>query len=134
MNKKLTASFLMLAVFALTVSVFAQGSGHRNHSGDMSDELVKVDIENVKKFQKETSQTRDDMMIKKIELAQEKAKEKPDLNKVASLQKDMIDLKTKIQTAARKYGLPEEHFGMMGCGMDGGGPKGHHGCSKCRHK
>jgi zinc resistance-associated protein len=87
-----------------------------------------VDIAAFKNFQKETLSLRDEMMVKRIELRNEFAKEKPDRNKTATLQKEMIDLRTKIQAAAEKNGLPGPGFGRGGrggrggCGGPGGGP------------
>ena len=72
----------------------------------------------------------DEMMAKRVEIRNEYAKEKPDQNRIGTLQKEMIDLRTKIQTVAEKQGLPAAGFGpgMMGRGMGNGpGMMGGHG-------
>jgi hypothetical protein len=93
-----------------------------------------VDVEKFKQFQKETSTLREEMMTKKIELRNEFLKDKPDTDRIATLQKDVIDLRTKIGKAADKAGL--EGFGPhRGGGPMGHGPMGGHGkmggCGPC---
>lgn len=63
------------------------------------------DIEKVRVFQKETLVDRDEMMIKRLELNQELSKNSPDLSKVEILRKEMIDLRTKLQSSAGRLGL-----------------------------
>jgi zinc resistance-associated protein len=83
-----------------------------------------VDANALRAFQKETLPLRDEMMAKRIEIRNEYAKEKPDQNRVAGLEKDMIDLRTKIRAAAEKQGLPAQGFGPgMGGRGYGYGPK-----------
>ena len=79
-----------------------------------------VDVNALRAFQKETLPLRDEVMAKRVEIRNEYAKEKPDQNRIAALQKDIIDLRAKIRTAADKQGLPAAGFGM---GM--GGRHGH---------
>ena len=89
-----------------------------------------VDVNALRAFQKETLPLRDEMMAKRVEIRNEYAKEKPDQNRIGTLQKEMIDLRTKIQTVAEKQGLPAAGFGpgMMGRGMGNGpGMMGGHG-------
>ncbi len=78
---------------------------------------------------KETVPLRDEMAVKRLELRNEFNKETPDQAKIAALQKEMIDLRTKISDAAKKNGLPDRGFGT-GYGKRGGyGPgygRGHH--------
>jgi hypothetical protein len=93
-----------------------------------------VDVEKFKQFQKETSTLREEMMTKKIELHNEYLKDKPDTDRIATLQKDVIDLRTKIAKAADKAGL--EGFGHHhGGGPMGRGPMGGRGkmggCGPC---
>lgn len=79
-----------------------------------------VDVENVKKFQKETSALRDELMIKRAELRNEYAKPVADTTRIADIRKQMIDLQAKIQSAAQKNGLPAWGPGY-GRGYGGGG-------------
>lgn len=85
---------------------------------------AQVDIKAVKQFQKETLPLRDELMVKRLELRNEYAQASPNYEKIAGLQKEMIDLRTKIQVSAQKYNLP-----AMGCGlMAGKGGFGRGGC------
>jgi zinc resistance-associated protein len=77
-----------------------------------------VDVNAFRAFQKETLPLRDEMMAKRVELMNEYGKEKPDQNRVATIQKEMIDLRIKISAAAEKQGLPTTGFGQ---GMGGRG-------------
>lgn len=100
-------------VFAIGSAVYAFGHGDgMNYLADS-----KVDIDKVKKFQKETLNLRDDLIVKKLEVRQEYSKEKPNLDRIATLKKEIIDLHTKIQKSAEANGLPA--YGA-GHGMKGG--------------
>ncbi len=76
-----------------------------------------VDVNALRAFQKETLPLRDEAMAKRVEIRNEYLKDKPDQAKIAGLQKEIIDLRLKIRTAAEKQGLPAG-FGM---GMGGRG-------------
>lgn len=96
-----------------------------------------VNVENMKKFQKETLTLRDELMTKELDLQNEYAKEAPDTKRIAALKKDIIDIEAKIQTIAEKNGLPTAGYtdgargrGMRGRGMMAGGP-GSCGCARC---
>ncbi len=78
-----------------------------------------VDVNAFTKFQKETLPLRDEMLVKRVEIRNEYAKEKPDQNRIATLQKEIIDLRAKVQTVAEKQGLPAAGYGR---GMAGRGP------------
>ena len=80
-----------------------------------------VDAKALRSFQKETLPLRDEMMAKRLELRDEYSKEKPDQNRIATLQKEMIDLRTKIQESAQKNGLPSWGQGRAGRGGYGSG-------------
>lgn len=93
--------------------------------------MANVKPEEARTFFKETSDLRTEMMVKKIELGQEKAKATPDAARVDALQKELKALCTKIHAAGEKYGMPpckctDGSCGMMdgmgqgGCGMMGG--------------
>jgi cell division protein YceG involved in septum cleavage len=110
-------------VFAIGSAVYAFGNGDGMHY--FADQ--KVDIDKVKKFQKETSTLRDELIVKKLEVRQEYSKEKPDLDRIATLKKGIIDLHTKIQKSAEANGLPAYGAGhgmkgrKMGHGIMGKG-------------
>jgi len=80
-----------------------------------------VNMENLKKFQKETLSMRDELIANRAELANEYAKPSPDATRIADLRKQMIDTRTKIQKVAEKYDLPAWQRGSgrgpMGRGM-----------------
>jgi hypothetical protein len=84
-----------------------------------------VDVNAFRNFQKETLPLRDEMAAKRLELRNEYNKEKPDQAKIAGLQKEMIDLRTKIADAAKKNGLPDWGYGP---GYGGRGGYGRGGC------
>lgn len=63
------------------------------------------DIEKAKKFQQETLPLRDEMISKKLEIRKEYQKETPDIDKIAQLKKDIIDIKTKIHRVAKDIGI-----------------------------
>lgn len=86
-----------------------------------------VDIKAFKQFQKETLPLRDELMVKRLELRNEYAQATPNYDKIAGLQKEMIDLRTKIHAAAQKHNLPAMGHGFM-AGKGGFGRGGwHHG-------
>jgi zinc resistance-associated protein len=131
--KRITMLIVVVAVAIVAASVaFAQmGSGPgmdgRGSYGSGTDS--QVNIENLKKFQKDTLSLRDDLMVKRAELQNEYLKQTPDTARIAEIQKQMIDLQAKIQTAAQKNGLPAwgqgYGRGRMGRGMmAGNGPCG----------
>jgi zinc resistance-associated protein len=88
---------------------------------------AQVDVKAFRQFQKETLPLRDELMAKRMELRNEYAQPTPNLDKIAGLEKEMIDLRTKIQVAAQKQGLPAMGRGWM-AGQGGFGREGwHHG-------
>ena len=125
----------LAAVFGIALlgtTVFAQrgmGYGMGGGPGYGAGTGKPVDVTAFKAFQKETLPLRDEMMVKRVELRNEYLKEKPDQNRIATLQKEMIDLRAKIRTAAEKNGLPAFGLGMggRGYGMGGRGMGGHGG-------
>jgi hypothetical protein len=116
--KKLMVVALIVVFGALlsTVAVAAwtkgQGPGHD----------AQVDVNAFRNFQKETLPLRDEMAVKRLELRNEFSKAEPDQAKIAALQKEMIDLRTKVSDAAKKNGLPDRGFGTGYAGRGGYGP------------
>ncbi|MFN3395968.1 MAG: hypothetical protein ACK4Z9_04150 [Thermodesulfovibrionales bacterium] len=84
-----------------------------------------VNVENMKGFQKETMALRDELITKRMELQNEYNKPQRDYERISTLRKEIVELQTKIQAAAEKYGLPANgraysmRNGMMGKGMMG---------------
>jgi hypothetical protein len=132
---KRTVMMVAVALVALVAAGVASaqmgwgpGMGHgMGYYGGGSD--GQVNVENVKKFQKETLSLRDDLITKRTELQNEYAKQAPDTSRIADLRKQMIDIQAQIQKAAEKNGLPAwgqgYGHGRMGRGMMAGfGPCG----------
>jgi zinc resistance-associated protein len=116
MKKVLAAALVVAAGFLVGSMAFAaRGPGYGPGPG------AQVDVQALRSFQKETLPLRDEMMAKRLELRNEFSKEKPDQNRIATLQKEMIDLRTKIQESAQKNGLPNWAQGRM-MGRGGYGP------------
>jgi hypothetical protein len=80
-----------------------------------------VDTERFRNFQKDTLSLREEMMSKNLELQNEYSKPTPDPKRVAALEKETIDLQTKIQEVADKYGISGQGRGYPGRGMMGPG-------------
>lgn len=98
-----------------------------------------ANVDNVRKFQKETLSLRDELMTKQIELQNEYNKSIPDTRRIATVKKEIIDIESKIQDAADKYNVAAggHRSGMMmgrgmtmGCGMMGSG-MGMYSCPNC---
>ena len=102
---KRTVIIIVIAAVALTGAglAFAQmgggwgrgagcncGMGYNGANGT-------VNVEDLKKFQKETFSMRDELIANRAELANEYAKPDPDETRIADLRKQMIDTRTKIQ-------------------------------------
>jgi zinc resistance-associated protein len=94
-----------------------------------------TNIDSLKSFQRDTLPVRDEVMTKNAEVQNEYGKATPDYKKIATLQKEIIDLRTKIQVAADKYGVAS--WGpmsggmgpsMMGVGAMGPGMTGSNSC------
>jgi len=107
---------------------------------------TQVDTKALRNFQKETLPLRDELIAKRAEIQTEYAKENPDWNRIATLQKEMVDLRTKIQSSARKQGLSDRGYGpgygrgfgggyggswMVGRGGHGPGHRGGYGGGYC---
>ena len=64
-----------------------------------------VSVEKFKQFQKDTAALRDELAVKQIELNGEYTKDDPDSSRIATLQKDIESLQTRIAKAADKAGI-----------------------------
>jgi hypothetical protein len=134
-------STIVVSVVALALvagTAFAQmgwggGPGMGYGRGQYGRVSGTVNVQNLKKFQKETLSLRDDLITKQAELDNEYAKDTPNDARVAELQKQIIDLRATIQQAAAKNGIITGGRGFgrgyaMGPGMMyGSGPYGY-GC------
>jgi zinc resistance-associated protein len=78
-----------------------------------------VDIEKVKAFQKDTMQLRDELVVKRLSIQQEYAKAAPDRQEIASLQKEIIDIRAQIYQKADETGIRFQGCGKIGKRMVG---------------
>lgn len=79
-----------------------------------------VNLENLRKFQKETLTLRDELLSNKIELEREYSKTKKDYDKITALRKAIVDLQTKIQAVADKYGIRDCGYNCYNCYIGNG--------------
>lgn len=108
MKKKVVVTSVVVAIcliFATGVYAWWGDNGMGYRTG--------VNVETMRKFQKESLNLRDEIMIKQMELQNEYSKSVPDTNRIASLKKEIIDLQVKIQAVADKYGYGGNMGGMM---------------------
>jgi hypothetical protein len=137
MKKTMIAGMAVLIGLMISGSVYAMGPGGWHGMGFTA--VANLNIDSVKKFLKDTTDARNELILKKIELMKAYGAQEVNYDKVASMQKEIIDLKTKILDTARKYGLDKEvitwfkmRHGMMGKGMKPGmrgmGPGGMMDC------
>jgi zinc resistance-associated protein len=124
--KKIISVTVLVSAVGLATGLYAMGGmGGMNCNGPMG---ANVKPETAKEFFKETSDLRTDMMVKRIELRQEMAKETPDQAKIDALRREMGDLRAKMQDSGKKYGMA---MNCDDCGMGGGMGRGMGGnCDK----
>ncbi len=100
----------MLVGVAVLVGLMAAGSAYAANAGSekgQSNTATEINIKTVKKFLKTTSDARNDLVIKRIELVQVLVNDPTNYDKIAEIRKDIIDLKTKVMDTAKKFGLDE---------------------------
>ena len=107
----ITVLILVLAMFLIT-SVYARSP--RDVTKQDNSKYTNINIETLKKFQKETLPLRDELITKRFEIRNERNKEKPDRDRIATLQKEMIDIRTKIKKKADELGLPADVWEKSG--------------------
>ncbi|MCL4479198.1 MAG: hypothetical protein M1381_08910 [Deltaproteobacteria bacterium] len=125
MKKSIITGMAVLLGLIMTVSVYAMGPGGWYGAGSTA--VANLNIESVKNFLKDTSAVRNELIIKRIELMKAYEQKEVNYDETAKIQKEIIDLKTKVLDSARKYGLDKEvgrwfkmRYGMMGKGMGPG--------------
>jgi hypothetical protein len=98
----------LVVVFGITLTTAAFAAWNR---GPWANPGEQTDVNAFRNFQKETLPLRDEMAAKRLELRNEFNKDTPDQAKIAALQKEMIDLRTKISDTAKKNGVPDRGYG-----------------------
>lgn len=109
----------MTISLAVVIGLFLTGAAYAMWGGQGMGYGTGTNVETMKKFQSETLSLRDQLQTKQLELWGEYNKPTRDTNRIATVQKEMIDLQAKIQTIAEKYGISAG--GQMGRGMMGKG-------------
>jgi hypothetical protein len=126
---RMVMAVMMVLVFAGAAFAWWDGPGMGYGQGYYSG----ANAETMKKFQKETLSLRDELESKQLDLQIEYDKPVPDTARLASINKDIIDIQAKLQVVADKYGVPAWGPGsrggmMMGRGMMGRGMMMGAGC------
>jgi hypothetical protein len=116
MRKGVIVSLVLIAGLIIVSAVYAHFPG--GGFGACLSQFENIDIETVKKFQKEILPMRDEMITKRLELNKEYSKENPDRDRIATLQKEIIDIRTKILKKSDEAGLPawknsRKSYGMI---------------------
>jgi hypothetical protein len=96
-------------VFVSAVYAYPPGGGNRTCRSE------NVDTEAVKKFQKETLSFRDELIARKLDLRKEFGKRTLDRDRIAALQKEIIDIRTMIMKKADESGVPNYFGRAKGC-------------------
>jgi hypothetical protein len=129
--KKVTAAITAL-VLALAIGGVVQAG---NHMGGMRGDCGNCDkaaagaptnTDQLRKFQADTIDLRQEMMTKRFEVQRENLKATPDNAKVSALQADIKVIQTKIDAIRVNSGLPDKGKRDGECGQMGG----KEGCGK----
>lgn len=133
---------VVVIALALTVSLFSiANAGNRNGMGGGCGNCPQqggAPSDQFRKFQGDTIELRQEMMLKRFEVQRENLKGTPDAAKVAALQADIKALQEKILNVRSQSGLPVDKCdgectqAMGGCDKKnmGGHGKGNGGCNK----
>ena len=95
------AGMAVLIGLMMSGSVYAMGPGGWHGMGFTA--VANLNIDSVKNFLKDTTSARNELILKRIELIKAYEAQEINYDKIASIQKEIIDLKTKILDAARLY-------------------------------
>jgi hypothetical protein len=131
----------VMIFFGLALSVFSRveaGNGNGMGGGCSNCMQSTVPADPFRKFQSDTIDLRQEMMIKRFEMQRENLKGTPDNAKIAALQAEIKAIQFKIQAIHTESGLPVDKCdGECGQKMMGGcGKNEMGGCDKgpCRMK
>ena len=116
MRKGMIVSLVLATCMLIGSAVYAHSPGG---CGACLSRFDTAHLEKVKTFQKDTLQLRDELMTKKFELRYEYAKPSPDRQRIASLHKEVIDIRAQIHQKADESGIPLQGCGTIGKRMMG---------------
>lgn len=111
MRKGVIVVLIAAAALVFVSAVYA----HPTVNGNVICRSGNVDTGAVKKFQKETLSFRDELITRKLDLRKEFSKRTPDRDRIAALQKEIIDIRTKIMKKADESGVPKYFGRAKGC-------------------
>lgn len=114
MKKALTVGFAVLIGLTLAIGVYAMGPDGWHGMGFTT--VANLNIDAVKNFLKDTSSMRNELILKRIELAKAYSEKELNYDKIAAIQKEIIDLRTRILDSAKKYGLDKDINAWFGMG------------------
>jgi ribosomal protein L29 len=117
MKKVLISIMLIVSLIVVIGIVYAE---HIHGTGQEATPSTTTNIEDLKKFQKETLSLRDELITKRFELKNEYSKSPKDYSRIATLRKEIAEIRTKIEAIADKYAIKDIRAmdgGMMRRGM-----------------
>lgn len=124
---------VVVIALSLAVSMFGvANAGYRNGMGGGCGNCAQggAPSDQFRKFQADTIDLRQEMMVKRFEMQRENLKATQDSAKIAALQADINAIKTKIQDIRSQSGLPVGmRDGECGKRMGGAGKMGMGGCN-----
>ncbi len=109
MRKEVITAFMVAASLSMVPVAYA----HCLSVGSDLSQCTNSDA--VRKFQKETMPLRDELITKKLELRKEFSKEKPNTQRIDRLQKEMVDIRTRILKKADETGVAIGRGGKVAC-------------------
>jgi hypothetical protein len=111
MRKGVVAVLAFVAALTFVSAVYAYLPAHSAGKYGLCD----VKPGKAGKFHEETLSLRDQLVIKKLEVHREFARRHPDIEKIASIRKEIADIRAKIMKKADGSGLPEYRSRFRGC-------------------
>jgi hypothetical protein len=124
--KNLTTLTALVAFLTMALSAGAMAQCGRMGGGPMMggpmqfSQAAGPTPETLKKFNQETKALQEQLIDKQALLKKELLKEDPDLDAMAKLQKDIIDIQTGIQKVAKKLGMKNGYGSCCGMFMGNG--------------
>jgi hypothetical protein len=111
MRKGVIAILVLAAGLMLVSAVYASFPAVDSKAG----QLQSSDINRLKRFQRETFPLRDELITKRLALSREFSKRRLNKERIAALQKTIIDIRTQIQKKADETGIAGQYAGKAGC-------------------